>query len=641
MDKKIIPHTLLIFVFVFSFKNAYSFSFTREFPQIYPFVPMDKKEIYKDIRRFTEDPAFIKNFLTILNQGLSEAKTKHQPWTSSYWPLVKGTIADPYEDSKIPYYADFIKTYKYQWKSTYNSFKDRKKEVLNHIDTLSEEELSKLAPSEKYDLLMGDRNFSLTTRIMKNMYTYGYDNYFYDLAKITVASEDTLELANNYRNWNFFNNSTLEDSLRNDNVISARLESRMAVKLLDAGVYQSAEEALLAVTPTALKEAENYVLADKKVTDIAAWEGICNGWATAAGIIPRPSSSVSFKLPSGKNLIFYPSDIKGLISLYWFNSFIQNDSVMDENDNVVQGGVISVGYRCNLRHIRTDSFGRLYDNKPDPKENDNRPRCVGVHPAKWHLALVNMIGKQGRSFIVERKVKDPVDNHPMYKYKMNYYNPNTGVKADANNVMKSIVHINENDQFLKYRNPEAKYVIGVKAQMTYLDYAKPVRKNTDSASDDLTVDKSYMYDLELDENYNIIGGQWRAVKFGAPKPQTDYDYNPLRHRKNYNQPDFFWTVSKNWKATKYFDNEKTNTDWVDKTKAPPENWLQDYSEQYVGFEKLSSTYFGNGEQCRVKHKTSGEIITVWCEYKTNTPQPLSNIVNTLIERSSGVNFENF
>src|SRR5690606_31512149 len=147
--------------------------------------------------------------------------------------------------------------------------------------------------------------------------------------------------------------------------------------------------------------------------------------------LPRPERTVHFRLPNGKYLKFYPSDIKGLASLMWAHSLIQDNLVIDDTGSVMPGsnaGVLSQGLRCNDKDAETDEWGRYYDSKPDPfaDTDEIEPRCVGVHPAIWHLALVNIIGKQKRSFVVERKVTHEVDNHPMARYKFKYFEPFDG-----------------------------------------------------------------------------------------------------------------------------------------------------------------------------------------------------------------------
>lgn len=604
----------------------------RKYPDIYPFKPMKVESIYNDVENISETKDFEKNFIEILKQNLSKANTKRQPWTSSYWPLSKGVIADPYENSTIRYYTDFLKSHTGVWRSSLAKFKYRKENILPNIDQMTEGQLANLAPSEKYDLLLGDKSFDLTNKIMEYMEKYGHNNRYGSLHSIDISKTDTLDKAKMYASWDIF--GSIENVLREHNVLSTRLESKMALRLLDEGVYSNAEEALNAVMDEAQEQARNYVIAEPVMKDIAAWEGICNGWSTAAGVIPRPRKAVDFKLENGKNLRFYPEDIKGLVSLYWFNSLIQDTMKKDEEGNRTEGGVISVGLRCNLKSMKRDRYGRYYDYKADPYSGKIEPRCVGVHPAKFHLSLVNVIGKQGRSFVVERKVKSPVDNHPMSGYEMAYFNPNTGYSSRK--IEKMIEPITKRDQFYDYRHPNAKYIIGVETKMKYMDYVKPKRQLTNSERDDEIVKKRMIYDLELDADYNIVGGQWRTVYVGKPRRRTSG--SALRQRANHNQPDFFWSITKNWKQTGLFSNIDLPT-WDGEGQPPVE--FKDAASYAHAFEYINSTELLNGQSCVVKNQVTGETQRTWCEMRTNRPQPLVNVINTLVEKSSGMKFEEF
>lgn len=609
----------------------------RTYPKIYPFVPMTKAEIYNDVAKVTEDKHFIKNFKQMAKLGLKKAKTKNQPWGASYWPLSKGGIADPYEGTKVEYYAEFARTHKGVWKETRDDFKERQSDELKRINSMSEEELAKLAPSEKYDLLLGDYSFDLTHKLMNYMTTYAEDNYFGNLSDIHVAMDDTVDQIQKYVQWGWAAN---EREALDNFVLSSRLEVKRAKELLASGAYTDVIEAVKAATPRAMAERNNYVIADEKVKHIAAWEGICNGWSTAAGVIPRPKKAISFKLPSGKNLKFYPEDIKGLVSLYWFNSFIQNNLQTNNDGSYKSGGTVLVGNRCNHKDVKKDRYGRRYDSKPDPYSGKIEPRCAGVHPAKWHLGLTNLVGVQKRSFIVERKVQAPVDNHPMSAYKSKYFNPSNG--HYYSDLEKNIVEIDSDDQFEDYRHKDAKYIVGVRTTMTYLDYHKPFRSEKNDDGDDSEVDKRMLYDLELDSNYNIVGGQWRTVEMGKPLrhngSRRSDDFGTRRQRKpNYNQPDFFWAVTKDWKKSGLF-NDNDIQEWTDTKSAPPRSWLAKAKKMH-DFKFYRSTYYGNGRQCDVRNTKTGEVSKVWCAYEDSKPQPLSNVINKLVELSSGVKFE--
>jgi hypothetical protein len=599
------------------------------YPAIYPFVPATTESIYNDVITVTEDKKFIRNFREIISKKLSKARTKVKPWTASYWPLSKGTIADPFEKSAIPYYVDVSWI---DWDGNYSEFKKRYKKKLMHIDKLSEKELSKLAPSEKYDLLLGDKSFDLTKRLWAYMKGWGDKKEHAFISKLLLVGEDSLDLANQYVDNNWYKD--IEDAFKNSWNLKGTLSAQRTLELVESGNYRNAKSAFKKGLSLANEESSNYVL-EKKNSRIAAWEGICNGWATAAGLVPRPRRSISFKLPNGKNLKFYPSDIKGLVSLYYVNSLIQDPAYIGDDKLPTTQGTVSAGLRCNLKHPRKDLWGRKYDHKDDPFNGRNQvtgkrdSRCVGVHPATWHLGLVNLIGKQGRSFVVERKVGAEVDNHPMYKYKMKYFNPNSGWSDKK--LRKNITTVSKYDTFKQFRHKDAKYLIGVETTMTYLNYAKPKRENSNSEKDDSEKDKKMFYDLELDADYNIIGGQWRAFKDGRQPVESGSGPNRGK-RANYNQPDFFWTITKDYKKLGWFDDEKDLSRWSNKSVAPPRSWIN-RAHQFHDFNYEMKMDNFNIATCRMLDKRTKKYKNVYCEQSYNRPQPLINVINGLIELS--------
>ncbi len=612
-----------------------------DYPKIYPFVPKLKKEIYQDVQRVSEDANFIKNFREIVSKNLSKASTKIKPWTASYWPLNKGTVADPYENTKALYYLDVGWV---AWKNNYDSLKDRLTEELARVDTMSEEELAKLAPSEKYDILIGDKSFDLTKRLWKYMNDWGSAKLNAFITDLRLVDPEALTRAEQYASWGWLNSSGVPyknagEVFKDYVEFQGSLSAENALTLVQSGMYKTVQEAFPAAVEMAEEQEDDYVLA-KQSSFMAAWEGICNGWSTAAGIVPRPRRAISFELPDGRKLRFYPSDIRGLVSLFWVNSLIQDNVVRNADGTLARGsgGTLSAGLRCNT-DAKEDGYGRLYDNKPDPFNLDHSPRCSGVHPATWHMGLVNLIGKQGRSFIVERKVGAPVDNHPMYAYEFKYFNPNTGYNVSS--PMAAVVSINKNDQFRNLRHKDARYIVGVEATMIYLDYATPHREDKNSEADDYDVDKKMFYDLELDEDFNIVGGQWRGVKVGRPRMVRTRSSSRRRkkEKRNHNQPDFFWVITKDWKKTGLFKNAtklpngKNMEKWQDHTKAPPKSWLPAAHSSH-GFMYHNKYSYGTGLHCNMVNQKTGELRAVPCEKSTNKPQPLINVLNVLIERSS-------
>lgn len=627
----------------------------RAYPEIYPFVPFETSKIHDDVKRLAEDETFLKNIYDMHVGGLFSGKThkkdangnieEFQPWTSTYWPLNKGLIADP-TPTKNPWNPLNIR-HAVDWKHNYKKLKGRKRGVhakINDKDRkgrwiFDNDALAALAASEKYDLLLGDLNFGLTTQLWSYMHKWGSKKENGFLSSFDVVGGKALELAQKMVGEGQYEN--VEDALPKAIELRGGLTEHLAEEMVKEGKYTSIVEALEEAKGIATEEAKNYA-PKKKNTMMALWEGICHGWATAAGIVPRPRKSVTFNLPDGRKLKFYPDDLKGLAAMLWANSLIQDGKynpvdeksqnlVAENGEKAVTGGIIMQGLRCNDKKPKKDEWGRFYDAAPDFFSKKLEPRCVGVHPATWHMGLVNIIGNQGRSFIVERKVKAAVDNHPMSSYKMEFFNPNTG---DYGTLADSVRPVTEDDQFLDFRNGDATMIVGVKTTMVYMDWETPERRSTDSEAVDSPKDVEMLYDLELDADGNIVGGQWRTTETGKKFLNIGADHT---------QPDFFWVVTKHWRrageiknqSKAYFEPLTGLSNWnSDKGDLPGEDWKV-AAQSATSFEYLQTHDMGWNEKCEaVNIKKKGPIVEVPCEYKVNRPQPLLNVVNELIRLSS-------
>ena len=592
---------------------------------IYPFVPYETSRIYGQVEKMAEDNNFVKNFDQIHRMGLLNGQTEEKPWGSTFWPLGRGLIADAYEDSTISYYNPFKV---FSWETNRNDYRRRKENFHKKIDELDSDELAKLAPSEKYDLLLGDKSFDLTNRIWKYMQAWGSMKeygFLYSLDKVGGGSISHAQMMVD-NGWKDFNTNIPYSRTKALEVAADQrggLAEHFAKKLMESGRASNFQNAISSSVAAARAQADNFVI-KRKNTYMAVWEGICHGWATAAGNTPRPRKAVTFKLPDGRDLKFYPEDIKGLISMLWANSTVQDGKFIDDSGQNVGGGIIMQGLRCNDGDAAKDEFGRIYDHRPDAFSGKLEPRCVGVHPAIWHLGMVNIIGKQKRSFIVERKVGAAVDNHPMWRYEMEMFNPYTGEYSNSINNVK-VRYDRNRDQFANFRNPDTRFLVGLKTSMVYLDWARPKREETNSEEDDLVVTKEMFYDLELDASGNIIGGQWRSKEVGKGS--------------NHNQPDFFWVVTKDYQnffqeTTQVWKNGSMQnlTPWSDLSSAPPADWKIAASGAH-SFIYQQTHDFGWNEKCTVENEDTGEIVEVACEFKINRPQPLTNVVNKLIELS--------
>ena len=136
-------------------------------------------------------------------------------------------------------------------------------------------------------------------------------------------------------------------------------------------------------------------------------------------------------------------------------------------------------------------------------------------------------------------------NQPVHAYSYTYFNPQTGKEVKKLETATVPIEKFTKDKFKKYRSPNTAYVVGIKMDVTYVVETEATHNEIDSANYDVTNEASYMYDLELDENMNVIGGEW---------------YSNLH-------PDFLWNPVANARPESIGDSQVTGT-WDAKTPLP-------------------------------------------------------------------------
>ena len=168
---------------------------------------------------------------------------------------------------------------------------------------------------------------------------------------------------------------------------------------------------------------------------------------------------------------FYPNDIKALISLMWANSTIQSN-------------VIFEGNRCNKKNPDKDKYGRYIDTEKDRDDTELLPRCADVHPAVFHTSIVNILGVEGRSFVVDHNPEAPIANQPASGYEMSYFNPKSGKDGTLQESVIAVSEYGDKGNFRESRNPETTHIVGVHTKVKYIDWEYPKKKETNYPSDD-------------------------------------------------------------------------------------------------------------------------------------------------------------
>ncbi len=503
---------------------------------LYPFKPFEESYFKTRIQQFAEDADAIVNVFELDRKGHSSGRPSNVPWSGSFWPLNQGMIASPYQD------RTFIRPLQFfTWEGNVRRFNDRREKYLSRPEKMSDEDLAFLAPSEKYDLLLGDLGFDLSTRIWDYAWKWG-------------------------------------DQKRNAFLTSIDLPGPN---------YE-------------VPEANRFM---------ALWEGICHGWALAAAHLPEPKRPVTVKLQDGREVPFYPDDIKALVSLLWANSLIQDNVKLEGN-------------RCWVKRPKRDDHGRYYD-APDrqvPAGFENVPGCGDIHPGMFHLILSNIMGKQKRSYIVDIDPTAPIANQPASGYRFTYFNVENGEETSLDRAVIPY-SVYRNDPFKDLRSKNVAQIVGVMVEMEYADWynARMYRESEESKNDYKTL--SYIYDLELDRFGNVIGGQWRVSKSGRSI------FPPEKYK-----PDFIWVAPRDFK--RFFTPVNLSQWSIRSGKSVPADWKSAAKGAHSFVYKMTRE-FGFNEQCRVVNRNNRrDVRTVPCEYQYPKPQPLIQVVDQLMELST-------
>lgn len=289
-------------------------------------------------------------------------------------------------------------------------------------------------------------------------------------------------------------------------------------------------DANMTLTKAMLADGQSYF---EKKSSVETWMGICHGWAPAAYMEKRAKHSIKVMAMDGKTKItFYPSDLKALASLLWAKTSPPSRFI---------------GSRCNIRHPNIDENGRIIDQN-----------CFDTNPGTWHLSVVNSIGVLKRSFILDATYDYEIWNQPAYSYEYTYFNPETG--KETHNLSEALVSKEDfkNDKFHKWRNdPRTVSFVGIAMKFTYIAETIPNKNKIDAEGRDRRVAVNYLYDLELDAQGNIIGGEWY-------------------HQEH---PDFLWTPPHSTVAKsigdQYLDNANDHSHWKkrEKNHIPP-SWQE-------------------------------------------------------------------
>jgi hypothetical protein len=450
----------------------------------------------KEMRAFLFNNDVVTNARDIEQFSSAMLPAENMPWSDSFWPDLEGAIAVPYMDKKLRRVVSRVTwVTKRQaganaWAFNRTIVVDRES-IRKNILTVSQETLDDLSPAEKYDLLMGDEEFTLTHKV---------------------------------------------------------------IEMLDV----------------------------RKGLDgmITLWSGVCHGWSPASLNLPRPKNAFSVVSPLGRTINFFPADVRALGTFLWGKS--------------TDGGMIHFkGNRCDP-NPKADKNGRLVD-----------PRCFDVNPAFFHILMTNQIGRFQRGFIMNRAYEASVWNQPVHGYKIGYYKVTDRSASSGSSLQSAKIMARQlkYDPFRQYRAPETVTIVGVEANIKWTHEIHPDHSRTNSGKDDDRKELTLHYDLELDANDNIVGGEWREFEqIAAPT---------VAEQVKYTHPDFVWLTPPGMHMTSVADAKIKNVEWDGTTPVPA---------SIAAAAKEAASF--------VQNETVDNKVV-----RMPTPQPLAKVVDVLISLS--------
>ncbi|GMG16563.1 unnamed protein product [Phytophthora fragariaefolia] len=201
---------------------------------------------------------------------------------------------------------------------------------------------------------------------------------------------------------------------------------------------------------------------------IPTWYGICHAWTPAAMLEDEPQCAVTYN-----GVTFQPMDIKALLS------------------DVYDGATVTTvftGTRYNGGTDSTDEYGR-----------HSSDSYRDLNPAYFHIAAANLLGKLNATFIADVTAGSEVWNQPVRGFKV--YEQTNMTLAEAAQTFYGL------DEYPW--NAAAKSIVYVKSRLSWIFETYTDGPLVSSGKvNSYTTGAYYYYLLEMDDDGNIIGGEW-------------------------------------------------------------------------------------------------------------------------------------
>lgn len=378
--------------------------------------------------------------------------------------------------------------------------------------------------------LWSDDYWSIAGGITSTRYAEGHETNHGENWKSNVASytqpgrnEADKEAADVRLEWNPLRN--LYDAAK----ISTKIVNWSPAEKLDLSAGDTD------FTLTRHQKSQGSAYADDK-GNVEPWMGICHGWAAVSIMMPPAMVPFTVLGAAGVRVKWFPHDVAAMQSLAWANGGTYEYDSARGTWREFQTNFI--GGRCNNKKPDTYRNGRLKDQN-----------CFDNNPGTFLLALGNMVGRKGFSFVMDKTFDYEVWNQPVDSYSVQYFNPSRPRQRCGKDDWKrcSVAYdrrFQRTDRFSKnprektrgvrtafgtYDDSKVDSIVGVIFNVAYVAESAPTQDGQPAPA--LTVRVTYTGDLELEERPGgklvVAGGEWHSDA----------------------HPDFLWVPRKNSVAT--------------------------------------------------------------------------------------------
>ncbi|MBO9684351.1 MAG: hypothetical protein J7502_17080 [Flavisolibacter sp.] len=344
--------------------------------------------------------------------------------------------------------------------------------ALLFIDRASAQQCGSLSTNFANDLCWF-KNFVRPQLGVSDAEIFNYQTYSYGKNSYTLKN-DKAPWGGNYFSWKSgglatrwaayinepsFPNSTQLDYSNVANMTTAQLARLSPAEKLD--IYLGYKD--FRITKQELKNR------GPETSEIESWEGFCNGVRAAGALTPEPIKNVTVTSPDGKQIIFYPVDLKILIGASYF-------------------------------YLGDFGYGQFGSN-----------HSVAPNAGVFDIALRLLIGDKEKVFFFDNNQSEQIWNHSVIGYER-------AITENMRAARSGEVFPNNATKLISY-----KLTLYHMGETSPEDMNSPTKPRISNLSPCCVEREIYNYTLYLNNNNKIVDGKWKnnlypdAVWFAAGK----------------------------------------------------------------------------------------------------------------------------